>query len=208
MDEVLERAGAIATIKSPELDSVRLLLEKLLTLWAALREETERRQQLLDATYQVEQYYFDVAEVEAWLSEQELFLMNEEKGKVGGAGAVKEGGSQRSRLRRVAVGCGAAASVVCEWVSRERRTILVLPEGHTEGQGEGQQEYPFLRPAEWLVAVFFLIAPVLPLPTPGRAKHPAAAEEAPDDRADSGKLRRDHCAIVATVPGAAGVGPP
>lgn len=81
MDEVLERAGAIATIKSPELDSVRLLLEKLLTLWAALREETERRQQLLDATYQVEQYYFDVAEVEAWLSEQELFLMNEEKGK-------------------------------------------------------------------------------------------------------------------------------
>ncbi|KAJ6663596.1 hypothetical protein lerEdw1_009675 [Lerista edwardsae] len=81
MDEVLERAGAIATIKSPEGDAVRLLLEKLSALWAALREETERRQQLLDATYQVEQYYFDVAEVEAWLSEQELFLMNEEKGK-------------------------------------------------------------------------------------------------------------------------------
>lgn len=84
VDEVLERAGAIATIKSPEGEAVRLLLEKLSALWAALREETEQRQQLLDATYQVQQYYFDVAEVEAWLSEQELFLMNEEKGKVRG----------------------------------------------------------------------------------------------------------------------------
>ncbi|XP_051631974.1 spectrin beta chain, non-erythrocytic 4-like, partial [Manacus candei] len=35
----------------------------------------------LDATYQLEQYYFDVAEVESWLGEQELLLMNEEKGK-------------------------------------------------------------------------------------------------------------------------------
>ncbi|XP_061453386.1 spectrin beta chain, non-erythrocytic 4 isoform X2 [Rhineura floridana] len=81
MDDVLERANSLAAIKSPEVDSVRLLLEKLSELWAALQEETERRQQLLDATYQVEQYYFDVAEVEAWLSEQELFMMNEEKGK-------------------------------------------------------------------------------------------------------------------------------
>uniref|UniRef100_A0A803SWE2 Spectrin beta chain n=1 Tax=Anolis carolinensis TaxID=28377 RepID=A0A803SWE2_ANOCA len=81
MDDVLERATSIATIKSPEVDPVRLLLEKLSELWIALQEETERRQHLLDATYQVEQYYFDVAEVESWLSEQELFMMNEEKGK-------------------------------------------------------------------------------------------------------------------------------
>lgn len=32
--------------------------------------------------YQAQQYYFDTAEVEAWLSEQELHMMNEEKGKV------------------------------------------------------------------------------------------------------------------------------
>lgn len=44
--------------------------------------ETERRQLLLDAMYQAQQYYFDTAEVEAWLSEQELHMMNEEKGKV------------------------------------------------------------------------------------------------------------------------------
>ncbi|KAM6427580.1 spectrin beta chain, non-erythrocytic 4 isoform 1-T1 [Liasis olivaceus] len=81
MEEVLERAGSIASIKSPEVDSVRLLLEKLSELWGLLQEETEQRQQLLDATYQAEQYYFDVGEVEAWLSEQELFMMSEEKGK-------------------------------------------------------------------------------------------------------------------------------
>ncbi|KAL8220085.1 UNVERIFIED_CONTAM: Spectrin beta chain, non-erythrocytic 4 [Gekko kuhli] len=80
-EEVLERAGSIATIKSPELEVVRELLERLSGLWGALQEGAEQRQQLLDATYQVQQYYFDVAEVEAWLSEQELFMMNQEKGK-------------------------------------------------------------------------------------------------------------------------------
>uniref|UniRef100_A0A8C6YGT7 PH domain-containing protein n=1 Tax=Naja naja TaxID=35670 RepID=A0A8C6YGT7_NAJNA len=81
VDEVLVRAGSIASIQSPEVDTVRLLWEKLSELWGALQEETEQRQQLLDATYQVEQYFFDVGEVEAWLSEQELFMMNDEKGK-------------------------------------------------------------------------------------------------------------------------------
>uniref|UniRef100_A0A8C8SUT0 Spectrin beta chain n=1 Tax=Pelusios castaneus TaxID=367368 RepID=A0A8C8SUT0_9SAUR len=81
VDDVLERAGAIASIKSPEVDGVRLLLEKLREQWGVLQEQTEQRQQLLDTTYQVEQYYFDVGEVEAWLSEQELLMMNEEKGK-------------------------------------------------------------------------------------------------------------------------------
>lgn len=37
---------------------------------------------MLDAMYQAQQYFFDTAEVEAWLSEQELHMMNEEKGKV------------------------------------------------------------------------------------------------------------------------------
>ncbi|RLV63671.1 hypothetical protein DV515_00018032, partial [Chloebia gouldiae] len=81
VDEVLERAAAVASIKSPEAEGVRCLLEQLGTMWAELQEQTERRQQALDATYQLEQYYFDVAEVESWLGEQELLLMNEEKGK-------------------------------------------------------------------------------------------------------------------------------
>ncbi|XP_061733578.1 spectrin beta chain, non-erythrocytic 4-like isoform X2 [Nerophis ophidion] len=81
VEEVLERAGIIASIRSPEGNMVRAGLEQLAQLWALLWVETERRQLVLDAMYQAQQYYFDMAEVEAWLSEQELHMMNEEKGK-------------------------------------------------------------------------------------------------------------------------------
>ena len=84
MEDVLERANVIASIRSPEADCVRTGLEQLSGLWGLLWAETERRQLVLDAMYQAQQYYFDTAEVEAWLSEQELHMMNEEKGKVGG----------------------------------------------------------------------------------------------------------------------------
>lgn len=90
---MLERAGAVATIKSPEAEGVRRLLDRLGTMWGELQEQAERRQQTLDATYQLEQYYFDVAEVESWLGEQELLLLSEEKGKVlpGGGGGGGDG---------------------------------------------------------------------------------------------------------------------
>ncbi|XP_068440941.1 spectrin beta chain, non-erythrocytic 4 isoform X3 [Clinocottus analis] len=81
IDDVLERAGIIASIRSPEVNGIRAGLDQLAQLWALLWAETERRQLILDAMYQAQQYYFDTAEVEAWLSEQELHMMNEEKGK-------------------------------------------------------------------------------------------------------------------------------
>uniref|UniRef100_A0A8B9ZZJ3 Spectrin beta, non-erythrocytic 4 n=1 Tax=Anas zonorhyncha TaxID=75864 RepID=A0A8B9ZZJ3_9AVES len=82
VEEVLERAAAVASIKSPEAEGVRRLLERLGGAWGELQEQAERRQQALDAAFQLEQYYFDVAEVESWLGEQELLLMSEEKGKL------------------------------------------------------------------------------------------------------------------------------
>ncbi|XP_051952978.1 spectrin beta chain, non-erythrocytic 4-like isoform X2 [Xyrauchen texanus] len=81
VEDVLERAGVIASIHSPEADSMRAGMEQLHHLWEALWAETEHRQLTMDAMYQAEQYYFDVGEVEAWLSEQELHMMNEETGK-------------------------------------------------------------------------------------------------------------------------------
>uniref|UniRef100_A0AAQ5Y7Z6 Spectrin beta chain n=1 Tax=Amphiprion ocellaris TaxID=80972 RepID=A0AAQ5Y7Z6_AMPOC len=81
IEDVLERAAIIASIRSPEADCVRAGHDQLAQLWALLWAETERRQLVLDAMYQAQQYYFDMAEVEAWLSEQELHMMNEEKGK-------------------------------------------------------------------------------------------------------------------------------
>uniref|UniRef100_A0A668VWZ5 PH domain-containing protein n=1 Tax=Oreochromis aureus TaxID=47969 RepID=A0A668VWZ5_OREAU len=81
IEDVLERAGIIGSIRSPEADCIRAGHDQLSQLWALLWAETERRQLVLDAMYQAQQYYFDTAEVEAWLSEQELHMMNEEKGK-------------------------------------------------------------------------------------------------------------------------------
>ncbi|XP_053728371.1 spectrin beta chain, non-erythrocytic 4-like isoform X1 [Synchiropus splendidus] len=81
IEDVLDRAGLIASIRSPEADCVRAGHDQLAQLWMLLWVETERRQLVLDAMYQAQQYYFDTAEVEAWLSEQELHMMNEEKGK-------------------------------------------------------------------------------------------------------------------------------
>uniref|UniRef100_A0AAR2KZL4 Spectrin beta chain n=1 Tax=Pygocentrus nattereri TaxID=42514 RepID=A0AAR2KZL4_PYGNA len=81
VEDVLERAAVIASIRSPEAECVRAGMEQLQQLWEMLWVETERRQLNLDAMYQAQQYYFDITEVEAWLSEQELHMMNEEKGK-------------------------------------------------------------------------------------------------------------------------------
>lgn len=89
VEDVLERAGVIASIRSPEADSIRAGMEQLHQLWEVLWIETEHRQLRLDVMYQAQQYYFDAGEVEAWLSEQELHMMNEEKGKVG-AGNTKQ----------------------------------------------------------------------------------------------------------------------
>ncbi|XP_043536626.1 spectrin beta chain, non-erythrocytic 4-like [Chiloscyllium plagiosum] len=81
ISDVMERAGHIASIQSPETEAVRLSLDWLRELWAELQEETQQRQQRLTAMQQVQQYYFDASEVESWLSEQELHMMTDEKGK-------------------------------------------------------------------------------------------------------------------------------
>ncbi|CAL8334582.1 unnamed protein product, partial [Boreogadus saida] len=81
VEDVVERASLIATLRSHEADVIRAGLEQMSQLWAVLWGETERRQLVLDVMYQAQQYYSDTAEVEAWLSEQELHMMNEEKGK-------------------------------------------------------------------------------------------------------------------------------
>lgn len=58
-------------------------------------EEVERRHGRLEEAHKAQQYYFDAAEAEAWMSEQELYMMSEEKAKVRG-GAM--GGWRRRTL--------------------------------------------------------------------------------------------------------------
>lgn len=131
LEEVLERAGALAALRSPEAEAVRRGQEQLQGAWAGLREAAERRQQVLDAAFQVEQYYFDLAEVEAWLGEQELLMMSEDKGKVRpGQGCGAGGAAARpGRCRLTAAPCAHRTSrapcscsrSTCSW-SRAWRT--------------------------------------------------------------------------------------
>ncbi|XP_028278037.1 spectrin beta chain, non-erythrocytic 4 [Parambassis ranga] len=80
VEEVLDRAGIIASLRTPEVEFVREGAGHVRQLWEVLQLETERRAVMLDAALQSQQYYTEAAKVESWLSEQKLQLANEEKG--------------------------------------------------------------------------------------------------------------------------------
>eukprot|EP00064_Thunnus_orientalis_P000601 superscaffoldBa00000032_g602 len=80
VEEVLDRAGIIASLRTPEVEFVREGAGHVRQLWEVLQLETERRSVMLDATMQAQQYYCEAAKVESWLSGQKLHLVSEEKG--------------------------------------------------------------------------------------------------------------------------------
>uniref|UniRef100_A0A1A8UHF0 Spectrin, beta, non-erythrocytic 4 n=1 Tax=Nothobranchius furzeri TaxID=105023 RepID=A0A1A8UHF0_NOTFU len=80
IEEVLDRAGIIASLRTPEVNFVREGAGHVRQLWEVLQLETERRSVLLDAALQSQQYYSEAAKVESWLSGQKLHVASEEKG--------------------------------------------------------------------------------------------------------------------------------
>ncbi|XP_035521940.1 spectrin beta chain, non-erythrocytic 4 [Morone saxatilis] len=80
VEEVLDRAAIIASLRTPEVEFVREGAGHVRQLWEVLQLETERRSVMLDAALQAQQYYSEAAKVESWLSGQKLHLVNEEKG--------------------------------------------------------------------------------------------------------------------------------
>ncbi|XP_054610882.1 spectrin beta chain, non-erythrocytic 4 [Dunckerocampus dactyliophorus] len=80
VEEVLDRAGIIASLRTPEVEFVREGAGHVRQLWEVLQLEQERRSVILDATLQAQQYYSEAAKVESWLSGQKLQQVNEEKG--------------------------------------------------------------------------------------------------------------------------------
>lgn len=57
-------------------------LAELRELWALMISETEKRNMRLAEANRAQQFYTDAAEAEAWMGEQELHMMSEEKAKV------------------------------------------------------------------------------------------------------------------------------
>lgn len=84
IDDILERSQSLLKDESSNADAIRQRLADLQQLWRQLMEEAERRHGRLEEAHKAQQYYFDAAEAEAWMSEQELYMMSEEKAKVGG----------------------------------------------------------------------------------------------------------------------------
>ncbi|XP_073808197.1 spectrin beta chain, non-erythrocytic 4 [Danio rerio] len=80
LEEVLERAEAVAALRTPEVELVREGAGHVRQLWEVLQVEMERRTVMLDAVNQAQQYYSQAAKTESWLSGQKLQVLNEEKG--------------------------------------------------------------------------------------------------------------------------------
>ncbi|XP_054874523.1 spectrin beta chain, non-erythrocytic 1 isoform X3 [Amphiprion ocellaris] len=80
-DDIFERSQHVLREDSPTAEMIRQRLTGLQTLWEQIRKETEKRHARLSEAHEAQQYYFDAAEAEAWMSEQELYMMSEEKAK-------------------------------------------------------------------------------------------------------------------------------
>ncbi|XP_051516981.1 spectrin beta chain, non-erythrocytic 4-like isoform X1 [Myxocyprinus asiaticus] len=80
VEEVLERAEAVAALRTPEVELVREGAGHVRQLWEVLQVEMERRTLMLDAVSHAQQYYTNAAKAESWLSGQKLQVLNEEKG--------------------------------------------------------------------------------------------------------------------------------
>lgn len=94
IDDIFERSqNIISDSSSPSAEAIRQRLADLKQLWSLLIEETEKRHRRLEEAHRAQQYYFDAAEAEAWMSEQELYMMSEEKAKVREEGSDSGGAS-------------------------------------------------------------------------------------------------------------------
>lgn len=58
-------------------------LEELEKAWERLQDEMSKRRERLNGSSLAQQYYNDADEAEAWIGEQELYMIADEKAKVG-----------------------------------------------------------------------------------------------------------------------------
>uniref|UniRef100_A0A3Q1ITK0 Spectrin beta chain n=1 Tax=Anabas testudineus TaxID=64144 RepID=A0A3Q1ITK0_ANATE len=85
VDEVLERGwrmeAAASTEGRPEAERITDQLKELEEAWARLQDEMAKRRERLNGSNLAQQYYNDADEAEAWIGEQELYMIADEKAK-------------------------------------------------------------------------------------------------------------------------------
>lgn len=62
-------------------DEFRRLISELNDKWQELKDAIEERNSQLLQNEKAQQYFFDATEAESWMSEQELYMMVEDRGK-------------------------------------------------------------------------------------------------------------------------------
>ncbi|KAM9441073.1 spectrin family protein isoform 1-T2 [Clarias gariepinus] len=84
-DMIPGRGEGVNAERQTELDERQAVLDERLNeleeLWSRLISETEKRHARLVEAHRAQQFYTDAAEAEAWMGEQELHMMSEEKAK-------------------------------------------------------------------------------------------------------------------------------
>lgn len=66
----------------PEAERMSEEMRKLQEVWAELQDEMAKRRARLYSSNEAQQYYNDADEAEAWIGEQELYMIADEKAKV------------------------------------------------------------------------------------------------------------------------------
>ncbi|CAM4564671.1 unnamed protein product [Lepidochelys olivacea] len=79
VEDVLCRAEHMVAAAEGDCSAVEEQRWLLKESWSALQEETGRRWQRLQQANEAQQYYLDAGEAEAWISEQELYVVADEK---------------------------------------------------------------------------------------------------------------------------------
>uniref|UniRef100_A0A8C2B5X4 Spectrin beta chain n=1 Tax=Cyprinus carpio TaxID=7962 RepID=A0A8C2B5X4_CYPCA len=83
IDEVLERGQRMVAAAEgcPEEQQMSEEMKKLQEVWAKLQDEMAKRRARLYGSNEAQQYYNDADEAEAWIGEQELYMISDEKAK-------------------------------------------------------------------------------------------------------------------------------
>lgn len=75
-------AAAASAEDRPEAERITDQLKELEESWARLQDETAKRRERLGGSNLAQQYFNDADEAEAWIGEQELYMIADEKAKV------------------------------------------------------------------------------------------------------------------------------
>ncbi|XP_072024969.1 spectrin beta chain-like isoform X3 [Amphiura filiformis] len=80
-EDVIQRAKAMIDEGHPQSAAMEQGIGELDDMWSQLQDAQDTRKDNLVDSEKAQQYYFNAAEAEAWMSEQELYMMGEERAK-------------------------------------------------------------------------------------------------------------------------------